>query len=234
MTAREYFGGWAAVLDIGEATKILRSLAPMANDICPSYGNIFEAFRLCPYERLKVIILGQDPYPQRGVATGIAFGNRLPPIRYNPASGGIDPGGRLSPSLRVLRESVIDFSRPHNLTIFDPSLETWERQGVLMLNSALTCRTGRPGSHCLLWRPFISSLLLRTSQNNPDIACVLMGKDAQSFERYIDFRVNCFLTVHPAACTRADFKFPPDLWPAINDHVRKRFGTEIEWYNEID
>ena len=88
------------------------------------------------------------------------------------------PPSHFSPSLEVLMESVIDFSLPHGSIIFDPSLEKWESQGVLMLNSTLSCIAGKVGSHALLWRPFIKSLLTNLSLHTNGIVYVLMGSEA--------------------------------------------------------
>ena len=76
MTIDEYFGDWMTVLDRVETSKImgwLKTLNP--NTLCPTLLNIFRAFKLCTYKDCKVIFIGQDPYPQKGVATGILFGN---------------------------------------------------------------------------------------------------------------------------------------------------------------
>lgn len=85
------------------------------------------------------------PYPQKGVATGILFGNDNKITE-----------DYISPSLTVIKNSVINFEIPHKSITFDNSLESWAKQGILMLNSALTCEVGKPGSHSLKMDTFYS------------------------------------------------------------------------------
>ena len=75
MTKEEYFKEWLTVLPIKEMQEAINKVSPIKNKICPDYKNIFKAFNKCPYKELKLIILGQDPYPQKGIATGLAFAN---------------------------------------------------------------------------------------------------------------------------------------------------------------
>lgn len=226
MTAAEYFSDWAKVVDVREADRIIRSLAEKRVPVCPLIKDVFRAFRLCPYRDLKVVIIGQDPYPQtvkgRPVAQGVAFANNAATAKDS-----------LSPSLRVLMESVIDFSVPHGRITFAPDLEKWERQGVLLLNSALTCEAGRPGSHTLLWRPFMVSFLERMQLCKTGIIYILMGSQAQSFEPYIDSDYNyMFRTPHPAVCARSGTKFPHELWQSVNTILVSNLGYGIQWYDE--
>ena len=155
MTLEEYFGDWLRVIDRAELDKVLILLNRMykVKPICPAQENVFKAFNLCKYHDCKVVFIGQDPYPQKGVATGILFGND--------ASTREDDW---SPSLKIVRDSVIDLHKPHNLITFDPTLESWAKQGILMINSALTVEMNKVGSHTMLWRPFISKLLKKMSE----------------------------------------------------------------------
>ena len=224
MTAEQYFGDWSRVVDIKEAEKAL--LALRGQSICPLPKDIFKAFHLCSLNNLKVLILGQDPYPTTNhlslpTATGIAFAN-------SPDT----PKHLFSPSLEVLRDSVIDFTVPHGTINFDPSLETWEEQGVLMLNSALTCMVGKPGSHSLLWRPFISSLITNLSLHLTGIVYVLMGSAAQSFESCINQHSNHIIRIrHPAWYARTNTRMP-DIWKDINQILMGMYGEKVEWYKE--
>lgn len=226
MTIQEYFGDWCKVIDLTEAQKIMQKLVTSKQTICPQIKDIFKAFTLCSLHDLKVIILSQDPYPDirngKPRATGIAFGNSSD-----------TPSNCYSPSLDVLMESVIDFTRPHGNIIFDPSLEKWEKQGVLMLNSALSCLAGKIGSHSLMWRPFIKSFLTNLSNYDTCIVYVLMGTEAQSFEPYINPKYNHIIKIrHPSWYARNRTKMPSDLWYKINDILIGQYGYGIEWYNE--
>ena len=222
MTIEEYFGDWSKVVDLREADRIIRKLLASNCVICPQLKDIFKAFRLCPLDNLRLIILGQDPYSQKGVATGIAFAN-------NPDT----PENQLSPSLEVLKESVINYSIPHGRINFDTSLEKWETQGVLLLNSALSCELNKVGSHMLLWRPFIKSLLINLSRYHTGIVYLLMGGQAQTFEPYINTKLNHVVRIrHPSWYARQKQRMPSDVWKEINTVLTGLNGTGIEWFEE--
>lgn len=222
MTLEEFFGGWLQVVDKKELFKVMSIIESEYKKciICPDQSNIFRAFKLCPYSELKVIMLGQDPYPQKNVATGILFGNKKEKVE-------------LSPSLQIIQEACINYEIPHGRIDFDVSLESWATQGILMLNSTLTCRLGQPGSHTMMWRPFISSLLRNLSNNNPGMVYVLFGSQAQTFLPYINKRVNDIITVeHPAWFARTNKKMPYQVFLDINNLIKGKYGTSIEWYKE--
>ena len=223
MTIKEYFGDWSKVIDLNEADKILKKLSYSGTIICPQTKDIFKAFRLCSLDNLRVVIVGQDPYPQRGVATGLAFANNSETSDNN-----------LSPSLEILKESVIDYTIPHRTVNFDPSLEKWEEQGVLLLNSALSCELGKIGSHALLWRPFITSFLTNLSKCSSGIVYVLMGSQAQGLDYCINDRFNHIIRIrHPSYYARTKTKMPSDIWKQINEILINQNGCGINWYEEF-
>ena len=219
MTLEEYFGDWLKVLD----TELLLKVTNQINTIyqihsCePSYKDIFKAFNITPYSELCVVNLAMDPYPQRGVSTGIAFGNKKGVVE-------------LSPSLQVIKESVIDFEIPHNCAIFDPTLEEWSKQGILLLNSALTVEVNKPGSHFLIWRDLIESLLRNLSAINPGLVYILWGNMAKSFSSCINKNNHVFKMPHPAYYARTNNKIPPSFFKEIGDIVFKYYGKKIQWF----
>lgn len=223
MTINEYFGDWMKVLDRNETIKIMNWLKTTdSSTLCPSIKNVFKAFKLCSYNECKVILVGQDPYPQKGVAQGILFGNSSD-----------TPEDKLSPSLKVVKESVINFDIPHNLITFDPTLESWAKQGILMLNSALTTEVGKVGIHTLKWRPFIGSFLKNMSEKNPGIIYVFFGSQAKSLANYINSNNNYKLFIeHPAYYARLNKRMPSDIWYTVQKLVYNIYGTSIEWYRE--
>ena len=222
MTIQEYFGDWSKVVDLNEADRIMKKLSASKTVICPQLKDIFKAFTLCPLNTLRVVVLSQDPYPQKGVATGIAFANSSD-----------TPESQYSPSLEVLRESVIDYTIPHRTINFAPDLEKWEEQGVLLLNSALSCEMGRVGSHILLWRPFITSFLTNLSKCSTGIVYVLMGSQAQTLEPYINSHFNYVIRIrHPSYYARTKTRMPSDIWKQINNILISQNGYGIEWYKE--
>lgn len=222
MTIDDYFGDWMKVLDKTETMKIMGWLRTInQSTLCPSIRNVFKAFKLCPYNECRIVFIGCDPYPQKGVAQGVLFGNSSQ-----------TPEDKLSPSLQVIKESVINFEIPHNLITFDPTLESWAKQGILMINSALTTEIGKVGVHTMKWRPFMVAFLKQMSLINPGIIYVLFGSQAQILEPYIGKNNYILKIEHPAYFARLNKKMPNDIWYRINDLVYNLYGEKIEWYKE--
>lgn len=224
MTLDEYFGDWMKVIDRTELNNVMAKVGQeyRKKPLCPAQSDVFRAFELCPLNDLKVVMLGQDPYPQKGVATGVLFGNRKEVDEDN-----------LSPSLNVVKEAAINFEVPHNSIIFDQTLESWAKQGILMINSALTVEMNKIGSHVMLWRPFIAKLLKKLSNKEPGIIYVLFGSQAQTFTPYINIRNSIVVkTEHPAWYARTNQKMPPKLFLDINKVLKEKYGEGIEWYQE--
>lgn len=236
MTKEEYFGDWSKVVDLQEADRIIRKLSASRHTVCPQLKDIFKSFHLCSLNNLRCIILAQDPYPNlKRVTTPCESSQGLVPVATGLAFANTSdtPNDRLSPSLEVLRESVIDYTVPHRIINFDPSLEKWEEQGVLLLNSALSCEVGKPGSHALLWRPFITSLLTNLSKCVTGIVYVLMGSQAQSLEPYINPRFNYVIRIrHPSYYARTKQRMPSDIWQQVNSILIGQNGYGVEWYQE--
>lgn len=188
----------------------------------PNKPDIFKAFELCPYSKLKVVFLGQDPYPQGNMATGLAFGNHKEVSEKD-----------LSPSLKIIKDAVIDLEVPHNITTFDQTLESWAAQGVLLLNTALTVESEKPGSHAMLWRKFISHILKSLSFHETAIIYVLLGVEAQTFEPYIDKQYNYIIKhPHPASNARNNTKMDPNLFKDINKIISRVYNQKIKFYDE--
>ena len=216
-----YFKEWSRIIDSEELYKILYKLEPLYEKytILPSKDKVFKAFTLCPYNELKVVMLGYDPYPQKDVATGILFGNKV-------------DTETLSPSLQVIKDSLLEDSVSYPIK-FDPTLESWAKQGILMLNSALTVEMNKVGSHTMLWRPFISSLLRNLSNSNTGLIYVLFGNQAQSFEPYINKNLNIIIKEnHPAYYARINEKMPYSIFEEISKLVKDRYRNSINWYKE--
>ena len=222
MTIDEYFGDWMKVLDRNETMKIMGWLRNInQSTLCPNIKDVFKAFKLCPYNKCRVIFVGQDPYPQRGVAQGVLFGN-----------SSNTPENKLSSSLQIIKESVINFEIPHNLITFDPTLESWAKQGILMINSALTTEVGKIGVHMMKWRPFMIAFLKQMSMINPGIIYVLFGSQAQILEPYISKNNYVLKIEHPAYFARTNKKMPYHIWKDINKILYDLYGERIEWFKE--
>ena len=222
MTIDEYFGDWMKVLDRNETMKIMGWLRSInQSTLCPSIKDVFKAFKLCPYNNCRVVFIGQDPYPQRGAAQGVLFGNSSD-----------TPENKLSPSLQIIKESVINFEISHNLITFDPTLESWAKQGILMINSALTTEIGKVGVHMMKWRPFMVAFLKQMSLINPGIIYVLFGSKAQILEPYIGKNNHILKIEHPAYFARLNKKMPYHIWKDINKILYDLYEERIEWFKE--
>lgn len=219
MLISEYFGDWLEVIDSAELNKVLNTLPSLykVKPIVPELKNVFRAFTLCSMKDCRVVFLGQDPYPQQGVATGILFGNN-------------ENTKELSPSLQViinslstLEENLMPFST------FDITLESWARQGILMINSALTCEMNKIGSHVMLWRPFLSKFLANFSNKKTGVVYVLFGSQAQSFMPYISKANPIIGTKHPAFFARTGLSMPPNVFNEVNILIK---GEPVHWHTD--
>ena len=227
MTIEEYFEDWIKVIDKVEARNIMGWLKTVnPNILCPSLPNIFRAFKLCPYNKCISVWIGQDPYPDKFMgktrATGILFGNSKDV-----------PEDKLSPSLQVIKESAINFEIPHNIITFDQTLESWAKQGILMINSALTCELNKIGSHVNIWRPFISKLLKNLSNKETGLVYILFGKQAQTLKPYINESYNDIIEIeHPAYFARVNKVIPYSIFGEMNNILYGRYGKKIVLFNE--
>lgn len=227
MTIEEYFGDWMKVIDKLEAMKIMGWLKTVnPNTLCPALPNVFRAFKLCSLSNCKVVMVGMDPYPDKFMgktrATGVLFGNSKDV-----------PEDKLSPSLQVVKESAINFEIPHNIITFDQTLESWAKQGILMINSALTCELNKVGSHANQWRPFISKLLKNLSNRETGIVYVLFGRQAQTLKPYINEEHNDIIEVeHPAYFARTNKIMPYSVFEQMNNILYGRYGEKITLFNE--
>lgn len=223
MHPNDCFGDWLKVIDVKELNGALNKLSNIGKtkSIVPAYNDVFKAFTLCSLHDCKIIMLGQDPYPQKGVATGILFGNKEGTLQ-------------LSPSLEVVKEAAVNYEIPHPPIKFDVTLESWAKQGVLMLNSALTCEMNKVKSHTMIWRPFMSSFLHSLSNFSPGLVYVLFGDQAQTFEPYINKNLNSVIKVHhPAYFARTNTKMPHWIFTELNKMMVDSYGMPIKWYEEL-
>ena len=224
MTLNEYFGDWVKVIDLNLLNDIVNKVNYLyANkSIMPDYKNIFKAFTLCSLQNLKAVFIGQDVYPQKGVATGIPFGNDAS-----------TPPALLSPSLEVLKEAAIDYTMAYRPVLFDITLESWARQGILMLNCALTTELNKPGSHIQLWRPFITSLIENIGKYTTGIVYVLFGNEAQTLIPYIGKFNDILKEKHPSYYARQEKRMPSTIFNNVNTLLISKYGEPVKWCDFI-
>ena len=176
--------------------------------ILPEQNKIFRAFNACNYDSCKVIMIGADPYPQKGVANGILFSNNL-------------DNKTISPSLQI----ILKASGSN-----DKTLESWCNQGVLMLNSALSVKEGQPSSHLLLWRPFIKSFLKNMSEWNSGMIYAMFGSTAVDLKSNINTNLNDILIErHPASYARDEQEMSSEIFDNINKLLKQKYNQTIKW-----
>lgn len=152
-------------------------------DIYPTEENIFRAMDICPLDSVKVVILGQDPYHGVNQANGLAFS--------------VDQGNKIPPSLRnILKEYNDDLQTNRN----NPDLADWACKGVLLLNSVLTVRSGKPESHSKIgWQQYTDAIIKQISDEKIGIVFLLWGNYAKSKMKLIDLTKHKILTAnHPS------------------------------------
>jgi uracil-DNA glycosylase len=182
------------------------------NEVCPPAEKIFSAYRGLRPECVKVIILGQDPYPSRGVADGRAFSTaRGHPV---PAS--------LSNIYVELLNSVPGWVRPTH-----GCLDEWEREGVFLLNSSLTCEVGKSASHQNAWLPFVEKTLRFIYSINPGVVTVLWGNEARKWKRVLPSEARVLEGVHPSPLSVRRGFFGCGHFRLINTLLGE--GNEIDW-----
>ena len=218
MSIEEYFSDWIKCIDKNILFKCMNQIDIKTST--PDIKNWFKAFELCSYNDLKIVMLGYDPYPQKGVATGVLFGNSENTIE-------------LSPSLNIIKESCINLEVPRNSIIFDPTLESWCRQGILMLNSALTTKIGQTGAHTMIWRPFIKHLLIKLSEYNTGIIYVLFGDIAKSFKPFIGKNNIIIEEKHPAYYARTNTRMPSKIFTELEQLIKLKYNEKIKFYEEV-
>ena len=152
--------------------------------VYPPASRIFAAFNACPFDRTKVVILGQDPYHGAGQANGLCFS--------------VGPGTQMPPSLiNIFKEVSADTGAPYP---DDGDLTRWANQGVLLLNATLTVEAGRAGSHQGRgWEEFTDEVIRRLSADRTGLVFILWGSYAIRKSALIDPTKHLILTsVHPS------------------------------------
>lgn len=183
--------------------------------VYPPAPNIFRAFDLCPFDKVKVVIIGQDPYHGPNQANGLSFA--------------VNEGVSLPPSLQnIFKEIESDLRYKPN-----PSgdLSRWATQGVLMLNAVLTVAAGSPASHKEKgWETFTSAAIKALNDSRQNIVYLLWGKYAQVKGEVIDRSKNLVLTsAHPSPYSASMF-FGHHHFSKTNEYLKEKGLTPIDWH----
>ena len=184
------------------------------NEVCyPSKERIFNAFNLCPFNNVKVVILGQDPY-RGNHAMGLSFS--------------VPNGVKLPPSLRkIYKEIEEDFCK--SMPESSGNLTHWAEQGVLLLNTTLTVRDAKPNSHQALgWQNFTDAAIKALNKNHEHIVFMLWGNNAKKKKNLIDINRHCIIeSYHPAA--RQRYKLKKHQFTCCNAYLKQQGLEEIDW-----
>lgn len=207
-----------------EFTKILEFLVnenAEGRRFTPSLKQVFRAFTECPIDKVKVVMIGQDPYPQPLVADGVAFscGNTNKP----------------EASLRYILNAVEDTVSFEDRDVVDETtkfnLDRLSHQGILMLNSALTTEVGKVGKHVEVWKPFMEYLIDMLNFQQSGLVWALMGKQAQQYEALIGDHHYIVKSTHPAyaAYTKQPRWDCNNLFNNINKQLVDTKREKIRW-----
>ncbi|HEY3972247.1 MAG TPA: uracil-DNA glycosylase [Candidatus Sulfotelmatobacter sp.] len=181
--------------------------------IYPPKHEIFAALDRTPFDRVKVVVIGQDPYHRPAQANGLCFSVRK--------------GEKLPPSLRNIFEELrreFDYEIPTS-----GDLSEWAKQGVLLLNSALTVEERRPGSHRSKWKHFTDKIIEKLAAKPEPLVFILWGRDAQRKAAQIDTGKHLVLeSAHPSPFSCRDF-FDKDHFKKANEYLRKNKQEPINW-----
>lgn len=184
----------------------------------PPLKHVFRAFEECSLDKLKVVIIGQDVYPHLGVADGIAFSCSLT--------------GKAQPSLKNILKEVNKTVYNDEVISEDVDLKRWANQGVLMLNTALTCQIDKVGSHYDVWKDFITYVIDMINLTNSGIIFILLGAKAQELESLIGDNHYILKATHPASAVYTGGTWDcNDVFNKANAIIEKCNGKDfkIKW-----
>ena len=176
---------------------------------------IFNAFNLCPFDRVKVVIIGQDPYHGPGQAHGLCFS--------------VNDGIAFPPSLQnIFKEIQADLGKPIPTS---GNLTRWAEQGVLMLNATLTVRAHAAGSHQRRgWEEFTDAAIRALNNEREHHVFILWGAYAQKKGAFIDRSRHLVLTsAHPSPLSAHNGFFGNHHFSLTNDYLRAHGQTPIDW-----
>lgn len=183
--------------------------------IYPHEDKIFEAFNLTPFDKVKVVILGQDPYHGPGQAHGLSFSVRK--------------GVKIPPSLvNILKELHDDLG--HDVPK-DGLLESWAKQGVLLLNTVLTVEEGKAGSHHKKnWEIFTDKVIAVLNEEKENLVYILWGSPAQKKASHVNPEKNLVLkSVHPSPLSVYRGFMGSKPFSKTNAYLREHKIKEIDW-----
>lgn len=195
-------------------TKILDKID--INNIYPKYENIFNAFTIDP-TKIKVILLGQDPYIKENQAHGYSFSSndkKIPPSLQN-----------------IFKE--INNEYPNKYIFTHGNLERWSyKEGIFLLNSALTVIPGKSNTHAEMWKEFTDLVIEYLSENYDNKIFLLLGNFAKSKVYLINEKKHKIVYgIHPSPLSAYNGFFNSNIFKNIDKHMIELYGKPIFWQN---
>lgn len=189
--------------------------AYLSDHVFPPPKLVFNAFALCPFDQVKVVILGQDPYHGRGQAHGLSFS--------------VPDGTRIPPSLQnIYKEIKNDLGKDLPAS---GNLERWAKQGVLLLNATLTVFESKAGSHQGWgWEHFTDAVIKKVSEEKEGVVFMLWGRFAQNKSTLIDGSKHLILKApHPSPLSAYNGWFGSKHFSQANDYLKAHGQEPIDW-----
>lgn len=195
-------------------TDFVRNEYLSGKQIYPAPANIFNAFNLCPLDKVKVVIIGQDPYHEPGQAHGLCF-SVLPPTKVPPSL------------VNIYKEIQNDLGYP---SVTNGDLTSWATQGVLLLNATLTVQAHLAASHAGKgWEQFTDAVI-RAVAKQDNIVYMLWGAYAQKKAEFVNSDKNLILkSVHPSPLSASRGFFGNHHFSRANQYLVEHGKTPIEW-----
>lgn len=193
----------------------LKTERQQGKTIYPPGGLIFNAFNTTPFDQVKVVILGQDPYHGPNQAHGLCFS----------VQAGVPPPPSLVNIFKELHEDLgIRIPNHGNLT-------QWAKQGVFLLNASLTVRAGEPMSHAKIgWATFTDTVIKKISEERPHVVFLLWGKFAQEKKVLIDESKHCILkAAHPSPLSAHAGFFGCKHFSKANAYLISKGIDPVDW-----
>jgi uracil-DNA glycosylase len=205
--------GWDVILNpfvdsksFDDVFSYLESAVNKGLRFTPPFKDVFNAFKECKYDNVKVVIVGQDPYPQLGSADGLAFS--------------CSKKGIAEKSLQYINKAI---GTDHT------DLRYWANQGVLLINTAFTVEVNKIGSHYNLWKPFTNYIFSNINKHKKNTIFVLMGKKAEEWETLLpDCKI--LKCSHPASAAYKGGEWDHnDVFDKVNLELKKQDKPLIIW-----
>ena len=196
-------------------TDFVRSEYLSGKTIYPEPKNIFNAFNLCPFDKTKVVIIGQDPYHEPHQAHGLCFS--------------VESGVDFPPSLvNIYKEIESDIGHK---SITNGDLTAWANQGVLLLNSTLTVQAHVAASHSGMgWETFTDAVIRAVAENKKHVVYMLWGSFAQKKAEFVNENENLILkSAHPSPLSAYRGFFGNHHFSRANEYLVANSNTPIDW-----